>query len=293
MAHNDFAILKKLLILLDHPNNDIYLHIDIKVQDFDEQYYQKLLKHASLFFTKRTNVIWGDYSQINCELLLLKEANNNYKYDYYHLISGVDLPLKSQEEIHDFFSKNKGKEFVHFNSLRLSQSTYERASLYHLFTRYGRNKGKIISFLDKVFLKIQRIFKVDRTKKDSQRMAFGANWFSITNNLAEYVISKESEISNKFQHTICADELFLQTLVYNSPFKNNLYYDKMDENYIACMRFIDWHREDCTSSPHIWRLSDYNELISSDYLFARKFDSKVDSAVIDKIYNYVIDKSTT
>lgn len=293
MAHNDFSILKKLLVLLDHSDNDIYLHIDSKVQNFNEKYYQKLLKYASLFFTKRTNVIWGDYNQINCELLLLKEANNNYKYDYYHLISGVDLPLKSQEEIHDFFSKNKGKEFVHFNSLSLSQSTYERASLYHLFTRYGRNKGKIISFSDRVFLKIQRILKVDRTKKDNQRMAFGANWFSITNNLAEYVINKESEISNRFQHTICADELFLQTLVYNSPFKNNLYYDKMDENYIACMRFIDWHREDCTSSPHTWRLSDYNELISSDYLFARKFDSKVDSAVIDKIYNYVIDKSTT
>ena len=292
MAHNDFSILEKLLLLLDHQDNDIYLHIDSKSSNFDEQYYKKLLKHSNLFFTKRTNVIWGDYSQINCELLLLKEANSNHKYDYYHLISGVDLPLKSQKEIHDFFSKNKGKEFVHFNSLNLNQSTYERISLYHLFTQYGRNKGKFISFLDRVFLKIQRMLKVDRTKKGNCQIAFGANWFSITNDLAEYVINKEAEISNKFQHTICADELFLQTLVYNSLFKNKLYYDKMDENYIACMRFIDWHREDCTSSPHTWRSSDYDELISSNYLFARKFDSKIDKSIIDKIYNFVINKST-
>ena len=35
MAHNNFYILEKLLILLDDPRNDIYIHIDKKVSKFD------------------------------------------------------------------------------------------------------------------------------------------------------------------------------------------------------------------------------------------------------------------
>lgn len=33
-------------------------------------------------------------------------------YDYLHILSGEDLPLKSQTYICDFFQKNNGKEFI-------------------------------------------------------------------------------------------------------------------------------------------------------------------------------------
>lgn len=35
MAHNNFYILEKLLRLLDDSRNDIYVHIDKKVSEFD------------------------------------------------------------------------------------------------------------------------------------------------------------------------------------------------------------------------------------------------------------------
>ena len=39
MAHNNFYILEKLLHLLDDPRNDIYVHIDKKVSEFDFVHY--------------------------------------------------------------------------------------------------------------------------------------------------------------------------------------------------------------------------------------------------------------
>ena len=295
MAHNNFYILERLLRLLDDPRNDIYIHIDTKAGDFDENYFKRILKYSKLIYTQRTNVIWGDYSQINCELLLLKEATSNFKYDYYHLISGVDLPLKSQEEIHKFFDENQGKEFVHFTGLDLSQSTYNRASLYHLFSKYGRIRNirslrLVIVLMDHISLRLQKIFKVDRLKNSNFKLAFGANWFSITDNLARYVIQQEDMIKKVFSKTTCADELFLQSLVYNSKFKKNLYYDKMDDNYIACLRYIDWHRKDCTSWPYVWRSKDFDELVSSSFLFARKFDCNIDKQIVDKIFDFVLKK---
>ncbi len=61
---------------------------------------------------KKVDVGWGEDSQIECEMFLFNEAYKKGPFDYYHLLSGVDLPLKSNDYIHDFFDQNKGKEFV-------------------------------------------------------------------------------------------------------------------------------------------------------------------------------------
>lgn len=50
---------------------------------------------------------------------------------------------------------------------------------------------------------------------------------------------------------------------------------------MACLRYIDWTR----GNPYVWKIEDYNRLINSDYLFARKFDEKISKNIIDKIYN--------
>lgn len=93
IAHNEFGLLKKLVELLDDKRNDIYIHIDKKVP------YTKMpqlcTKNAGLFFVKRRNVGWGGDNMIWCELDLLKIATQTH-HSYYHLISGVDLPIKSR-----------------------------------------------------------------------------------------------------------------------------------------------------------------------------------------------------
>ena len=57
----------------------------------------------------------------------------------------------------------------------------------------------------------------------------------------------------------------------------------------ANMRFIDWKRGD----PYLFHSSDFNELISSDLLFARKFNEDVDNDIIIKIKEYVLGKKGT
>ena len=82
-----------------------------------------------------------------------------------------------------------------------------------------------------------------------------------------------------YKDTYCCDEVFLQTLVYNSSYKNNLYSYIIDD-YHANMRDIDWKR----GRPYTWRNTDFDELMASDYLFARKFDEQIDDQIVYKIY---------
>lgn len=120
IAHNEFDLLEILVRLLDDPRNDIYVHIDAKVKNFDFKTFQALTQYSRLRFTpRRISATWGDFSLVNTELLLLQTAvageDPAQPYAYYHLISGVDLPIKSNDDIHAFFEKNAGKEFVHFS----------------------------------------------------------------------------------------------------------------------------------------------------------------------------------
>ena len=278
MAHNDFTILEKLIKLLDDPRNDIYLHIDKKVKDFNFEFFQKLPTKSKLFFVERIDIRWGDFSQIQCELILLNAAIAG-EYQYYHLLSGVDLPLKSNDEIHAFFNEHQGKEFVHFCDPESVKSVEERVIYYH----FMRVPAKVRRCIDFVIQNIAKLIKCKRQWDDSVLIQFGANWFSITHELAKYVISKENWIHQYFHHSSCADELFLQTIVYNSKYFDNLYHKNMDGDYSACVRYIDWKR----GNPYVFKEEDWDLLINSRELFARKFSTNVDERIIQQLYEHI------
>lgn len=288
MAHNELNILEKIIKLIDDERNDIFLHIDKKATDFDMEKFKKLPKKSKIFFTERTDVRWGGASQINCEYIVLKAATSQGKYAYYHLLSGVDFPLATQDEMHKFFKKHQGKEFVHFRLHKpVDDQRIERIKYYHLFGKNLRNKSKlkvkIAQKLHSIALRIQKLLHVDRTK--GRQYWFGANWFSITDDLARHVLSVEKEIKKEFKYTLCADELFLQTIVYRSDFHKNLYtYEDITHSQIK--RVIDWDR----GEPYTFRLEDYDLLMNSGDFFCRKVSTKESEKLINKIYKTLTKK---
>lgn len=287
IAHNEFEILSKLIQLIDDNRNDIYLHVDSKVKNFNFDFFRKLPQKSTITFVKRRDVRWGHYSLIKCEVELLKSAIQK-RYDYYHLISGVDLLLKSQDEIHDFFNKHQGKEFIHFCSREKIQKVNSRIQYYH-FVKYHRTAlpkvNRISRLLDTFLLRMQQKLKYKRRENESLKLYYGCNWFSITDDLARYVVQSEGWIKKHFKYTLCGDELFLQTLVYNSKFKDTLYCKELNDDYEACMRYIDWNR----GQPYVFRNEDFDELLESNQIFARKFSTVIDNKIINRLYQYLSD----
>lgn len=282
IAHNEFEILGRLLSMLDDKDNDIYLHIDKKVKEFDESSFRKFVCNSPLIFIEnKVDVQWGNFSQIECELRLLEEATKQY-HDYYHLLSGVDLPLKSQKEIHDFFDRHKGLEFVQFQQPKIDAESFNRVAKYHFFAK--RKKRIAEKILDRLCLSMQ--FWVNRTKRSNLTYQKGANWFSITHDLARFVVQNRSLIEKYFKYTICGDEMFLQTLVASSSFINKVVPNNYCDNYENICYCIDWNR----GSPYVYREEDYEFLMASQQLFARKFSWSVDRNIIEKIYSDQMEK---
>lgn len=276
IAHNQFELLEKLISALDDERNDIYVHIDAKVQNFDFEYFKDITKYSKVQFTdERYSIKWASFAMVKAEYALLeKTLEKGNVYDYIHLISGVDLPIKSQDEIHNFFKKNADKEFVHFTGEKLNDTELDRVRTYHF--AMGR-RNYINRFITKLESKLARILGINRIK--NLHVQKGSQWFSITGDFAKYVFSQKNFVIKQFNHTFIPDEFFVQTLLINSAFKNNLFMPNCNNDHFACARLIDWKR----GNPYVWTSEDYDEIMASPCMFARKFDMNVDSEIIYNI----------
>ena len=81
--------------------------MDKKNQVYDAGMVTSHIKESAVYHVERTCVTW-----VNAELLLLKKAVSVGSYQHYHLLSGADLPIKTQEQIVSFFEANKDKENI-------------------------------------------------------------------------------------------------------------------------------------------------------------------------------------
>lgn len=286
LAHTNPHQLALLLRLLDHPDNDIYLHIDRLARGFNLQSLRATVCHGSLSICSNYYLAWGSETMIDGMMTLLSQAAKD-QHAYYHLISGMDLPLKSQSEIHAFFAKNPTLEYIDFRNVVISEELLnDRVQTYHFFQNARARNNKVIRRLDQICLQVQKFLRINRLRRHNTTFQKGSQWFSITHEFARYCVEHASQIRPYFRYSKCGDELFFQTLLLNSPFLKRRAVQTYNDNH-ATMRLIDWDRGN-GSSPYVFRLEDYDEIMGSGMLFARKFDEQVDAEIIDRIANQVL-----
>lgn len=289
MAYNNWSQLMTLVRCLDDSRNYIYIHIDSKSADFNQDEFQRLcgIQSATMIFIDRQPLYWGTVSEVDAELRLMEAAINGYQFDYCHLLSGQDFPIKSLDEIDGFLEKNRGKNFIEFNDswfdLSLKNEQMQTGSYkinyYHPLVRcINYRNNKIIKYTDHFIAHVQKWLKLRRHKYE---IYAGSQFFSITYNLAKYLVERKSDIEKDCYCTLASSEVFLQTNVMMSPYRDTIYSMKKREGNV---RYIDWsHREG--SGPKTFTMEDYETLIHlpENFLFARKFNEKRDNEVIQKI----------
>lgn len=246
-----------------------------------------------MYFFQKYEVFWGGFSQVQVELFLFEKAYQQ-KYDYYHLVSGADLPLKSNRKIDTFFEKNQGKEFILYDNEKLlnDPEISRRTKYYHYLQNYRRRysqkwKNEFFTFCERVSLVMQIVLHVNRVKDLDWTVKYGSNWVSITNDLVAELLKHKDKITKVFSCTNCADELFVQTVAYNCGFKDRIYCpeDGMTEN----ARFIDWARGK-NGNPYTFRNQDHQLLQTNKNLFARKFSESIDKEIIQRICSELQDE---
>ena len=262
LAHNEFRVLQALVSSLDDERNDIFVHFDKKVKDIPDLKVEK----AGLFvLRKRIGVYWGGFSMVRAEECLFEEAVARGPYLYYHLLSGVDLPLKNQDYIHDFFQRNSGKEFISFEKTSKAIIDY-RMRYIHLFPKGFRDRSSFLYLLRGLLVLLQRGLLLKRNREVN--FYKGSQWVSVTDSMAKCFLDSKSWIKKVFHHTFIPDEFVFQSLYMLTSFEENIYDE--DDDSARNQRLIKWSEGHWYVKD--WSAPDLERLRSSPAIFARKFN---------------------
>ncbi|MBF1413650.1 MAG: core-2/I-branching enzyme [Porphyromonas sp.] len=268
LAHNEPELLSLLVERLDDVRNDIYIHFDRKLSILPDIKTQ----HAGLYILKdRVDVRWADVSMLEAEYKLFHAVvDSGSQYSHHHLISGVDLPLKNQDYIHSFFAQHQGKEFVGLHQRPMNSHADRALHYWHPFTRSFRGSGCVFAIKRILrYLVVQTQILLGIRRNTTIPFHKGGQWVSITHELIDYLLEQEDRAFTIFSRTFGADEYFVPTLIWDTPFMERLF-DATDESRGA-MRYIGWRADGQLID---FTPQDLPALQQTEYLFARKFNSR-------------------
>jgi hypothetical protein len=267
LAHGPQDELIELLQALDDERNALWIHVDAKAKNIDLSKISSCTKHSAVHCIHRRKVYWGGFSVIDAELRLFAAARSHEHYAYYHVLSGVDFPTKSQDYIHAFFDEHDGLNFIRPVVYDKNEHFSLRYDQYHLFQDglIGK-KRNLWKYLDFSLCYLQKFLGVSRAKGRDMKAAH--TWVSVTDDFVEFLLSKEQDIRHDYRWTYCCDEVFLMSTIVGTDFETT--FSKEFSN----LRYMEWtwhSKHDL--SPRALTIDDLDALNEPNILFARKFEN--------------------
>jgi hypothetical protein len=301
LAHDNPSQLKKLVLALNGPSVYFYIHVDGKV---DQTPFQQNFKdYNNVIFVSHTNrlsISWGDNSTVKCTLNLLHLVIKNEHKGYCILLSNSDYPIKSNYEIRQYFDFNYGNSFISMTELQKYTVTYTQRLMYYKFDLSNNRKDFVLipSIWNKSFYSLKSLLSILRILKRNQAVKllklvfkrkssititpfWGSQWWAlpveVVNEILLFCKSNQNYI-DFHDDTLLSDEIFFQTILYHLHKEGKI-------NTIFDVRCTYMKFEDDNSSPEILLSSDFEDILKlpKRFLFARKFDSKLDSQILDLI----------
>jgi hypothetical protein len=272
LTHKNPDQLFRLIKTLQHPQFDFFIHLDGKVQLSE---LERLKEFPNVkFISNRIACNWGGFTILQAIFISISQIlNSGLKYEFINLISGQDYPVISPQQIYEFLDERKGKNFISFDAEHDSdwwKTALDRFQKYH-FTDLNF-KGKF--FAEKILNMVTPARKFPEYTK-----LYGGNkstWWTISTDCAAYLTEKfysNPRMTSFLKYCWGTDEFLIPTLIMNSPYKDHVVNDNL--------RYIDW--SEGNANPKLLDLNDFENIRSSNMLFARKFDDFYDQEILDKI----------
>ncbi len=268
LVHNEPKQLERLIKRLEHPSTDIYIHLDKKA---DAAQFDYLKSRQNVHFIKNSvKVYWGTFSIVQATINSFKEiAKTGITYQYINLLSGQDYPLKSTEYIYQYLNANEGLIFMDYLAVEADWTeALARIRQYHLNNYKIPGRYAIQQIINKI---------LPQRKMPYHLIPVGrSQWFTIPFECMVYILNfwqAHPKLRRFMKLTWGADEFIFQTILYNSVYKSKMLNDNL--------RYIDWSQGG--ASPKLLTMADADQLLSSEKLFARKFDRHKDELVLNYI----------
>jgi hypothetical protein len=273
MVHNNPKLVRKAIQRLAFPGSSFLVHVDAKA---NIEQFSFLQADGIRFTSERVPVFWGEFSQVEGMLILIREAlASDQQFDFLVLLSGSHYPLRSGAYIHGFFEANRGMEFM-----TLVKVPDERAGkpLSRLTTLRFPSSRPLLRFTFRLLGRLH-LAKRDYRKQFGNLIPFsGSTWWALSREACQYVVDfhkHNHRLAEYYVNAFASDEAYFHTILGNSPFRSRMrrglvYEDWTGQNAHPLMisdehvSFFESMKEVCVEDQHG----------PGELLFARKFSDE-------------------
>ncbi len=268
---------RRVIDRLDAPGVSFVIHIDQKTdEEFVSQARAYLAGRPNCHFIRRENVRWGAWGLVQVMLNGMRYVEDHaIPCDAFIYMSGQDYPIVSHAVIADHFARHPGRQFLENFALPSGPwpgGGMDRVSSYHFQVR-GRHFAypprRAAAVLPRVSRRLPGGYDYFG---GSAAIILAANGVAYVNAFVGTPLGRR--LVRYMKYSRHPDELFFQTTLMNSDLRETVVNDEL--------RYIDWEPVE-GPPPKILRIDDLPRLRSSGKLFARKFDERVDSDVLDAL----------
>ncbi|MFK7892325.1 MAG: beta-1,6-N-acetylglucosaminyltransferase [Granulosicoccus sp.] len=264
-----------------------------------------LARRPNVHVVRDANIGWGGGGTLRKTIkgaFRLLKLNAHWKY--YIVLSGQDMPLKSNESIKRFYSAGFEKGTNYIRNFKVDRIEVEdlavsnKTAVCQLWgdrghTRvYGKpgtinpqdnhyarilvdvtevgEKGEVyVGLCDSLLQKRRELFF------SQYPFHFGANWFSLHRSLLDAMQHDAFayELYDVMRTTFIPDESYFQTYINNTRFKNT-----SSQDYGRLIL-----RPGPVPRVKVLDMDDWESIESSDALYARKFDIKHDKKLVKRV----------
>lgn len=274
---------------LEHPGIRTYLHLDRRAQIGPFSAALRSM-HLDPVLIDRRPTRWAGPELVDVSLDALCRALAD-GCDYFLLVSGQDFPLRPAEDLVAFCAEAGGRSYM--RSWRLPYKGWrfdgrDRTDFYTYTVRDRREtcvpRGEDTSLLSRKGRALNTALRIRSAARPARRFPpyakphGGMQWWNLSRPAAEHVlrfVDEHPDYRRYHEHTLAPDEIFFQSILAGTEFAER--HEIIDD----VLRFMVWPEGD--RHPRVLTTDDLPAITGSHDLFARKFDTDVDAAVIDAL----------
>lgn len=287
LAGGNLNYLTRLLDMFDG-HFYVFIHLDKKCRLTEEQLKKLRSTPGVKLVEQRYEVFWGSVSIVKSTLFLCHEALKYKEVSRLHLISGTDLLLQKPAHFESFFEKTGEQEYLEYFSLPTTH--WKGGGLNRLAFFYPTD---FVDVRSPGGYEVLRLLTEAQSKNRVQRslpempLYGGSMWWSLTRNCVKYLVhysKEEPDLLNRMHFTYVPDEIYIQTVVMNSPYASHVTGTNL--------RYICWEMRN-GNIPANLDISDLQAIRGSENLFARKVVSPVSDELIVAVEAFIKKPSST
>ncbi|XP_014257441.1 xylosyltransferase oxt [Cimex lectularius] len=271
---------KRLIKALFHTSHFFYIHVDARQDYMMRELLELEMRFSNIRLCRRRQAtIWGGASLLSILLQAMSElVESGWQWDFVINLSESDFPVKTNEQLVNFLTANKERNFVKSHGREVQ--------------RFIQKQG-----LDKTFVECDNhMWRIgDRILPTGIVVDGGSDWLALSKPFVEYLAKNQNDpliqgLITIFKYTLLPAESFFHTVLRNSIYcnsyvDNNLHITNWRRR-LGCKcqykHIVDW----CGCSPNNFKTEDWQRILATEnkpVFFARKFEPVINQEVINHL----------